>query len=723
MKISFLMFTIICFFLFPLTKQKVADAHTSSGKSSKKSWSFLPTFPCCRDKRRSAKVAPVPATKCKRPLRAGDGVPPPKIQELILYDLEEYEHSFTGQTKRPPCPKVTQGTLELQKKLNGCEMIQEKPAHDKSEENKMTNNNIHGMKVCYPLLPTQPYSMEGKLGRPYKRRAIKKCRGHGDSRPSPGFLLHGTRPSREASPIARRGRQTSREKKESDISQQTSDKRYSWTSESSQDNTQQKTDYCDEENKLPKLTKSVKENSSTPTEHRVQEAVYSEPEKLDIKSSTVTSEWFTENPRKNDRPKVDRPCTRQGRTMDENNHAEELVSLSHGKYSDELIDSHLVNSPGKFLTLGELGNSYSHPEEKDIAVDMWKNDFEEIENIVETLMEGYEKKNSIFDDNQMNAYFSKEEQALLESKIEEISRSPDSPTISNDLCEYTEKIPEGEEYENSQSHDYQSQSLLSKEEEAPLKSKSEENSRSPRNSSVQETAEELNERQKEQWELAALGEWSLICHDDEDDEELTNSFLSKDEFEKEQEIRINLKSILAQYQDLHVIQDFQEMLNLPGCPRQQIEWALRQYAHICRGPVPLSTSGQTKAEAVASLSVNLRRQTKRFVQDPHCSFREFPRVVEELDILRERQDTLEESLIRDLRKEEERIRMVQNPRRRRRRRKVDLKQPQWKLDRRMVSIYMCERKVKSKSLIDVMKTILELSEDRPIDDDDDEASY
>ena len=642
-----------------MTKQKVADAHTSSGKSSKKSWSFLPTFHCCRDKRRSAKVAPVPATKCKRPLRAGDGVPPPKIQELILYDLEEYEHSFTGQTKRPLCPKVTQGTLELQKKLSGCEMIQEKPAHDKSEVNKMTNNNIHGMKVCYPLLPTQPYSMEGKLGRPYRRRAIQKCRGHGDSRPSPGFLLHGTRPSRGASPIARRGRQTSGEKKESDISQQISDKRYSWTSESSQDHTQQKTGYWDEENKLPKLTESVKENSSTPTEHRVQEAVYSEPEKLDRKSSTVTPEWFTENTRKNDRPKVARPCTRRGQKvdgeMDENNHAEELASLSHDKYSDELIDSHLINSPGKVLTLGELGNSYSHPEEKDIAVDMWKNDFEEIEHIVETLMEGYEKKNSIFDEYQMN--LSKEEQNPLEKKIEEVSRSPDSPTILSDLeeHEYTEKIPEGEECENSQSHDYQIDSL---------KSKSEENSRSPRNSSVQETAEELNERQKEQWELAALGEWSLICHDDEDDEELTNSFLSKDEFEKEQEIRRNLKSILAQYQDLHVIQDFQEMLNLSGCPRQQIEWALCQYAHICRGPVPLSTSGQTKAEAVASLSVNLRRQTKRFVQDPHCSFREFPHVVEELDILRERQDTLEESLRRDLRKEDERIRRVQNPIRR-----------------------------------------------------------
>ena len=226
--------------------------------------------------------------------------------------------------------------------------------------------------------------------------------------------------------------------------------------------------------------------------------------------------------------------------------------------------------------------------------------------------------------------------------------------------------------------------------------------------------EKLNESQKEQWELAALGEWSVICHGDEDDEESTNIYLMKDELHKEQEVRQNLKSIICEFQELQVIEDLQKMLTFAGCPREQVERALRQYARICHGPVPLTVSGQSKAEAVESLSMNLWRRTKPFVQDrPSCNFKEFASVMKELDTLRDRQDSVEDYLKINLRKEEARRRKVQPSKRRRKtpRWEPSRKLFQWEIDMILMETYVFyEGKIKSSCRIDVMPVILESSE-------------
>ena len=194
----------------------------------------------------------------------------------------------------------------------------------------------------------------------------------------------------------------------------------------------------------------------------------------------------------------------------------------------------------------------------------------------------------------------------------------------------------------------------------------------------------------------------MICRDNDEDETDTKRYLLKDEFEKAEEIRHNLDKIISQFQSVDVVRDFQKMLHQSVCPRAWIERALRQYARFCRGPVPLSVSGQTKAEAVASLSTFLRRQTKKFSTEPPCDFSEFHKVLRELESLRDRQDRVEVFLRKDLKREERRKEMSLGLTWW----KPNLKLPQWELDKDLADIY-CRSKIKSSSLFQVMDTIIE----------------
>ena len=119
------------------TEQKTVDAQSSSGESAKTSRPFLQRFPCRRNKRRTAKVAPTSVTQCQPSVRTGNGSRVLGNQKLTLYDLEEDEQSFTRPTKLYPRRNVTKNgqVLEasrLQEKLNGCEIIQEKEAEETS---------------------------------------------------------------------------------------------------------------------------------------------------------------------------------------------------------------------------------------------------------------------------------------------------------------------------------------------------------------------------------------------------------------------------------------------------------------------------------------------------------------------------------------------------------------------------------------------------------------
>ena len=236
----------------------------------------------------------------------------------------------------------------------------------------------------------------------------------------------------------------------------------------------------------------------------------------------------------------DRRGHKKSDEIDVTNQAEEFDLLKNEHYGVEL---HTANLNGENDSpLKDIRNSDSHLDEKEteFVVDLWSNDLE-VNIDTEQLLEGNAKKNShpLDDQNDSFIFGEKQESLRLQNQSNEVSSSYESKQISTD----------------------------------------------------QETAEDcekLNEIHKEQWELAALGEWSLICHDDDDDdEELTNCYIIKDEFEKEQEVRQNLQSIIFQFQDVHVVQYFQKMLTLPGCQRDQIEKAIRQYGRLCRGHVPL----------------------------------------------------------------------------------------------------------------------------------------
>ena len=151
------------------------------------------------------------------------------------------------------------------------------------EENEQTSNIYAMTHVCSLERQTRarPGHKKVKQHRPYGSTAAgtQICRGHGDSRPTPGFLLHGFKASQGAKPTAY-GRQQTQGEQKSTTCQQTCNKRYRWTSKSSINNNWQRSGKCDEENKLPRFIEIGKENNSTPTGHRVQETTHAEAEIL-----------------------------------------------------------------------------------------------------------------------------------------------------------------------------------------------------------------------------------------------------------------------------------------------------------------------------------------------------------------------------------------------------------------------------------------------------------
>ena len=70
------------------------------------------------------------------------------------------------------------------------------------------------------------------------------------------------------------------------------------------------------------------------------------------------------------------------------------------------------------------------------------------------------------------------------------------------------------------------------------------------------------------------------------------------------------------------------------------------FGRICRGPVPLTTFHQTKAEAVSSLSANLHQRIREFFvqQGAPFEFKMMRPIFQELELLRARQDRLEKYL-------------------------------------------------------------------------------
>ncbi|XP_022105040.1 uncharacterized protein LOC110986980 isoform X1 [Acanthaster planci] len=220
---------------------------------------------------------------------------------------------------------------------------------------------------------------------------------------------------------------------------------------------------------------------------------------------------------------------------------------------------------------------------------------------------------------------------------------------------------------------------------------------------------EYERQQHEQWQLAAIGEWSTLCQDHDEDDYESECYLRMDEFQKETAIMMDWKAIVEQYRTVGVIQDLQNIETLCKSTINQSERALRQFARICRGPVPLSKSGQTKAEAIASLSRIVQKQTRRICEDISNVFSESYQILEELDLLRERQDRVEESLQRDLREkdaEEERSRSsslssTATPR------LTSSRLQQREIDQDLVDRYMEYPRVKSTSLFNVMPTIYE----------------
>ncbi|XP_022107691.1 uncharacterized protein LOC110988476 isoform X2 [Acanthaster planci] len=158
---------------------------------------------------------------------------------------------------------------------------------------------------------------------------------------------------------------------------------------------------------------------------------------------------------------------------------------------------------------------------------------------------------------------------------------------------------------------------------------------------------QMDQMQEEQWELASLGEWAFICHDDEDEEEEeTEEYLRKSDYRKEVMIAENLPRITNQFQSVGAMRELLKISALRYCPYAPIEKAVRMFSRICRGPVPLTTLHQTKAEAVSSLSTNLYQKIKEFLaqQDAPFEFKMMSPIFQELELLRARQDRLEKYL-------------------------------------------------------------------------------
>ncbi|XP_038049702.1 uncharacterized protein LOC119723212 [Patiria miniata] len=216
-------------------------------------------------------------------------------------------------------------------------------------------------------------------------------------------------------------------------------------------------------------------------------------------------------------------------------------------------------------------------------------------------------------------------------------------------------------------------------------------------------------QQRQQWQLAAIGEWATICQDYDEDDYLVECYLRMDEFQKEQAIMKEWKSIVERYHSLGVIQDLQNIQTLCKCTINQSERALRQFARICRGPVPLSKSGQTKTEAIASLSRLVQQQTRMISEDVSNIFSESYQIFEELDLLRERQDRVEEFLENDLRRRDAEAALSRSSSRGSTitPRQVSSRLQQREIDQDLADTYMEKCRVRSTDLFNVMPTIYE----------------
>ena len=255
-------------------------------------------------------------------------------------------------------------------------------------------------------------------------------------------------------------------------------------------------------------------------------------------------------------------------------------------------------------------------------------------------------------------------------------------------------------------------------------------SASPRVSPLAEDSEEDTEeelryerQQQEQWELAVSGEWSTMCQDEDEDESQTERYLRRSQLQKEEEIGANWEAIVQRYASVGVIRDLRSLQHILPAPavRDQSRRALRQFARLCRGPVPLTASGQTKAQALDSLSRRLRRETRRTVsaEDIAGAFLGFCGIFQELEVLRDRQDRVEAAMRTD--------RLLADLERRERAEaemsrawssassastassqwRANSRLKQWENDKNLVDVYREDVRVFSRNLITVLPPIPE----------------
>ena len=663
-------------FAFLCTKQKTSNAPTSSGKLPKEFGSVLQGFPNCRANQSTGKSTPTPVGASKSCMSNGNFAHERTTQDLILSDLDLDDETTL---KKPSNLRSVGKQLEQRNprsKILGNGLLQRKNEAGRCEEKKLLSKKHEPVK--------HSRGQENLINiRGGRRVAVQKEKrsislDHGDNKlfTSPGFLLH-SKPSRGgATSPSRRGRRVHNLE-----SNQREPTPYSWTSQSSMYDIWKKTEESEDGTKL---ADGDSEDSLTSSGYIEQEVDSVKTSGFVGRSHTMKPQWFADFNTTNDASKMPKPKTHRGLVTNEASGKEDFDFLSHDHCNDKRDTAHGAQAMGQNHPMGDLGVS-SKTEKKDVNI--WRNDFEEngtLENIIEE--EEEEEEDS--------------EHSSVDSSCLSLVKKP---WYGGDRCE-----------ENTLSETVDREDSL-KEDIRFLDCQKENGEDSGDDNEEKELTikelEKLNEIQKEQWELAALGEWSLICNDNEDYEEYTNVYLMMNELEKEQEVREHLKSIICEFQDLQVIKDFQKMLTVPGCPKEQVSRALRQFARICHGPVPLTVSGQSKAEAVVSLSVNLRHRTKRFPRDQLFSFKEFASVLEELDTLRDRQDSVEDSLKINLRKEEARRREAQPPKRIRR--KIPRWAPSgdlshWEVDTILMNMYsLDDGKIKSSSRIDVMQVILE----------------
>ncbi|XP_071786064.1 uncharacterized protein [Asterias amurensis] len=653
---------------------KTSNAPTSSRKLPKEFGSLLQEFPNCRGNQSTGKSTPTPVGASKSCMSNDSFAHERTTQDLILSNLDD-----RTTLKKPPNLHSVGKQLEQRNprsKILGNGLLQRKNEAGKCEEKKLLSKKREPVK--HSRGQESLINIRGGRGVAVQKEKRRISLDHGDNKlfTSPGFLLH-SKPTRGgATSPSRRGRRVH------DLdSIQREPKPYSWTSQSSMYDIWKKTEESEDGTKL---ADGDSEDSLTPSGYIEQKVDSVKPPGFVGRSHTMKPQWFTDFNTTNDASKMPKPKTHRGLVTNKASGKEDFDFLSHDHCNDKRDTAHGAQAIGQNHPMGDLGVS-SKTEKKDVNI--WRNDFEEngtLENIIEEDEE--------------------EEEDSIHSSVDSSCLSLVKNTwYGGDRCEENtlsetvdreDSLKEDIRFDDCQKENGEDSGDDNEEKELTIKE-----------------LEKLNEIQKEQWELAALGEWSLICNDNEDYEEYTNIYLMMNEFEKEQEVMEHLKSIICEFQHLQVIKDFQKMLTVPGCPKEQVRRALRQFARICHGPVPLTVSGQSKAEAVASLSVNLRHRTKRFPRDQLFSFKEFASVLEELDTLRDRQDSVEVSLKINLRKEEARRREAQPPKRIRR--KIPRWAPSgdlsnWEVDTILMNMYsLDDGKIKSSSRIDVMQVILE----------------